>query len=78
MFKWLNLGKTNRSKFGRWLDRKGITQLELEKKSNLSRGTISRLCNDDSYRPKHSTIASVKKALKQLGHDVPPDDFFGM
>jgi transcriptional regulator with XRE-family HTH domain len=76
VFNWLGLGK-KRSKFGKWLDNEGITQLELERRSKLSRGTISKLCNDDSYRPKHSTIASVKKALKQLGKNV-PDDFFNM
>ncbi|MGE0992074.1 transcriptional regulator, partial [Bacillus sp. GMa5/2] len=36
------LGK-KRSKFGKWLDRQGIKQIELEKKSKLSTGTISRL-----------------------------------
>lgn len=66
-----------RTKFGKWLDREGITQMELEEKSKLSRRTISRLCNDKEYRPKFSTVAKVKKALDKLGKDV-PDDYFGM
>ena len=70
------LGK-KRSKFGRWLDRKGITQLEIEKLSGLSRGTVSRICNDKDYMPKHETIGRIKKALATLGESV-PDDYFGM
>ncbi|MFD2681494.1 helix-turn-helix domain-containing protein [Bacillus seohaeanensis] len=71
------LGK-KRTKFGRWLDREGLTQLELEKKANLGRATISKLCNDKNYRPKLSTVAKIKKAIQQLGRSVPPDDYFGM
>ncbi|MEH7237296.1 helix-turn-helix domain-containing protein [Bacillus sp. JJ1562] len=70
------LGK-NRTKFGRWLDRQGISQIELEEESKLSRRTISRLCNDEEYRPKFSTVTKIRRALKRFGKDV-PDDYFGM
>jgi transcriptional regulator with XRE-family HTH domain len=70
------LGK-KRTKFGKWLDREGITQLELEKRSNLSRRTISRLCNDETYRPKISTVTKIKRALKQLGRDI-DDHYFDL
>lgn len=76
MFSFFGLGK-NRTKFGKFIDRKEITQFELERLTGLSRGTISKLCNDDDYRPKLSTVARIKKALKQLGESV-PDDYFGM
>lgn len=76
MFSFFGLGK-DRTKFGRWLDRKEITQIELEELSGLSRRTISRLCNDKEYRPKFATVTRIKKALKQLG-ETPPDDYFGM
>jgi transcriptional regulator with XRE-family HTH domain len=76
LFSFFGLGK-DRTKFGRWLDRKDISQIELEELSGLSRRTISRLCNDKEYRPKLSTVARIKKALKQLGESV-PDDYFGM
>ncbi|WP_102271322.1 helix-turn-helix domain-containing protein [Cytobacillus massiliigabonensis] len=71
------LGK-RRTKFGRWIDRKGIAQIEIEEKAKLGRATISRLCNDFDYRPKFETVQKVKRAIKALGHDVPPDDYFGM
>ncbi|WP_240375413.1 helix-turn-helix domain-containing protein [Bacillus piscicola] len=60
-----------RTYFGEKLDEEGITQLELEKASGLSRGTISRLCNDEEYQPKLSTEMKVKKALKKLGVKKP-------
>ncbi|RFU71009.1 helix-turn-helix domain-containing protein [Peribacillus saganii] len=70
------LGK-KRTKFGKWLDREGITQIEIEEKAKLGRATVSRLCNDFEYQPKYETVAKVKKALKQLGYNL-PDDYFGM
>ncbi|KQL18870.1 helix-turn-helix domain-containing protein [Cytobacillus solani] len=76
MFSFFGLGK-DRTKFGRWLDRKEITQIELEELSGLSRRTISRLCNDKEYTPKFSTVTRIKKALKKIGESV-PDDYFGM
>ncbi|MEH6940910.1 helix-turn-helix domain-containing protein [Bacillus sp. JJ722] len=76
MFSLFGLGKS-RTKFGRWLDRENITQLDIEKLSGLSRGTVSKLCNDKEYTPKFETVGRVKKALKKLGKSV-PDDYFGM
>lgn len=75
MFSFLGLGK-NRTKFGNWLDKEGITQIKIEELSGLSRRTISRLCNDKEYRPKFETVSKIKKALKALGHNTDRDDFF--
>ncbi|KMJ58102.1 XRE family transcriptional regulator [Bacillus sp. LL01] len=71
----LGLGK-RRSKFGKWMDREGISQIELEEEARLSRGTVSRLCNDDDYEPKHDTIAKINKGLAKLGKKL-PDRYFG-
>lgn len=76
MFDWIKLGKTNRSKFGKWLDRQDITQGELEKAAKLSRGTISKLCNDHTYNPKYSTISQIVKGLKKLGKNIDEHDFW--
>ncbi|MBT2682631.1 helix-turn-helix transcriptional regulator [Bacillus sp. ISL-37] len=75
MFSFFGLGKS-RSNFGRWLDREEITQIEIEQLTGLSRGTISKLCNDKNYRPKMATVVRIKKALKDIGKSV-PDDYFG-
>ncbi|MGG3622832.1 helix-turn-helix transcriptional regulator [Bacillus gobiensis] len=71
------LGKP-RTKFGEWLDKKGLTQTELGDSSGLGRTTISNLCSDEEYRPKFSTITKIKRGLDQLGVEHPPDDHFGM
>ncbi len=77
MFSFFGLGKS-RTKFGKFVDRKGLTQIELEEKSGLSRRTISRLCNDKEYRPKYETVTKVKKALRKIGVEPPDDSYFGM
>ncbi len=71
------LGKS-RTKFGKWLDREGLTQIEIEREADLGRATISKLCNDKHYRPKIETVTKIKRAIKKLGRDVPPDNYFGM
>jgi transcriptional regulator with XRE-family HTH domain len=75
---WFGLGK-KRSVLGKWLDRKGIDQLDVEKKSGLSRGTVSKACNDDDYTPKHETAQKILRALKKLSNEnVKYDDFWQM
>jgi transcriptional regulator with XRE-family HTH domain len=64
---WKQLGK-KRSRFGSWSDEKGIKQLDVEKASDLSRGTVSKIFNDDSYDPPVATRAKLEKGLKKLGY----------
>jgi DNA-binding phage protein len=70
------LGKP-RSKFGKWLDRKGIEQKYVAKKAKLSEMTLTRMCNDSGHIPRISTWVKVQRALKSMGHDVDRDKFFG-
>jgi putative transcriptional regulator len=78
LFSWLGLGK-RRSKFGRFLDKNEITQQEVVEKSGVSRGTISRICQDDLNVPKLQNAKKIIKAIKQLtGKDVDYDDFWSM
>ncbi|MCM3786903.1 helix-turn-helix domain-containing protein [Domibacillus indicus] len=72
MFSWFGLGKS-RTKFGRFIDEKGITQSELTSKSKVSHATISRMCNDDDYIPKYATLVKVKKAIEAMGYRLPKD-----
>lgn len=71
------LGK-KRTKFGSYLDRNGIAQIELERTSKLSTATISKVCNDKKYRPKFSTIIQIVKGLKKLGKNIDERDFWDM
>ncbi|AYA77323.1 transcriptional regulator [Bacillus sp. Y1] len=74
---WFNLGK-KRSKFGKFIDKEGISQTELRKKTKLGHGTVTSLCNDKDYVPKISTWVKVQRALKSMGYDVDRKDYFDM
>lgn len=71
------LGKP-RTKFGKWVDKKGLTQNEIANESKVGRTTISNMCGDPEYAPKYETWYKVKKALEKLGHNVDRNDFFDM
>jgi predicted transcriptional regulator len=67
-----------RSKIGKFLDKRGISQEWLVKHSGVSRNTISRLCSDADYDPTLSTIRQVMKALRKIDRSVKIDDFFNI
>ncbi|OIB04843.1 hypothetical protein AK95_14600 [Paenibacillus sp. LC231] len=71
------LGK-KRSKLGAFLDREGITQEWLVKKSGLSRDAVSRLCdgNKDHEKLQVRSKSKVISALRKNGYDVISDDFW--
>jgi transcriptional regulator with XRE-family HTH domain len=69
------LGKP-RSKFGKWLDSKGIDQKEVAERANVSEMTITRLCNNKKHSPRIATWVKVQRALKSMGYDVDRDKFF--
>jgi len=71
------LGKT-RSKFGKWLDKKGIKQNEIVNNSEIGRSTISNMCSDPDHSPRYETWVKVERALKKLGYDVKREDFWNM
>ncbi|EPZ37823.1 Putative transcriptional regulator [Anoxybacillus ayderensis] len=71
------LGKP-RSKFGRWVDKVGLTQEEIARKAKVGRTTISNMCKDPNYSPRISTWVKVERALKSLGYSVKREDFFNM
>jgi predicted transcriptional regulator len=67
-----------RSKLGKFLDKRGISQEWLVKHSGVSRNTISSLCSDMDYDPRLSTIRQVMKALRKIDRSVKIDDFFNI
>lgn len=78
VFDWFSLGK-RRSKFGRFLDNNEISQQEVVEKSGVSRGTISRICQDDLNVPKLINAKKIIKAVRELtGKNVDYDDFWSM
>jgi DNA-binding XRE family transcriptional regulator len=71
------LGKP-RTKFGKWVDKKGLTQNEIANESKVGRTTISNMCIDPEYSPKIETWVKVKRALEKLGYTVDRKDFFDL
>jgi predicted transcriptional regulator len=70
------LGK-KRSKLGKWLDKRGISQTWLAKTSGVSRTVISDLCNGEKkHSPRLETIKKIMSALKKIDPNVKPTDFF--
>ncbi|MCM2535785.1 helix-turn-helix domain-containing protein [Neobacillus pocheonensis] len=70
------LGK-KRSKLGKWLDGRGISQTGLANKARVSRNTINDLAAGDTNRaPTTRTISKIVKALREVNSTVKSDDFF--
>ncbi|MFE4812778.1 helix-turn-helix transcriptional regulator [Peribacillus simplex] len=65
-----------RSKVGKWLDAKGITQEWLAKKTKINRNTISKIASDKDYSPSLKTIKKVMTAIRQVDPGARSEDFF--
>ncbi|MBZ5753526.1 helix-turn-helix transcriptional regulator [Metabacillus sp. DBTR6] len=71
------MGKT-RTKIGKWLDKYGVSQEWLVKKTKLGRNTVSRICSDKEYSPRTTTIKKLMKAIREIDPNAKADDFFDM
>lgn len=69
------LGK-RRTRLGRFLDKRGRTQMELAKAAGVNKETISRACSDPNYSPTVKTLSKIMKAIRQLDPNAKPEDFF--
>ena len=69
------IGKS-RTKLGKWLDKRGITQSWLMKKTGLNKNTISDLTIDKDRSPTLKTMQKVIKALKEIDPKVNSNDFW--
>ncbi|RDZ18756.1 transcriptional regulator [Priestia megaterium] len=70
------LGK-KRSKLGKWLDQRGISQQWLANTSKVSRSTISDLCQKNvEHAPTQRTMTKILKALRRVDPNLKADDFF--
>jgi len=73
----LRLGK-KRSKFGKWVDKKGIKQQWIAEKSGVSRSTISQLASDDERMPTLKNAKKIIKALKNIDPTINQDNFWSI
>jgi predicted transcriptional regulator len=70
-------GGKPRSKLGRWLDDRGISQEWLITKSKVSRTTISELAAG-KRQPTLDTVKKIMKAIRDVDPNARPDDFFDL
>lgn len=71
------LGKT-RTKLGKWLDKRGITQAWLKEKTGLNKNTIGDLTSNKDRTPNLRTMQKIIKALREIDPNVKSDDFWDM
>ncbi len=71
------LGK-KRTKLGKWLDKRGVTQSWLMKKSGLNKNTVGDLTGDPDRSPNQKTMKKILKALREIDPNVKSDDFWDM
>lgn len=77
MFSFFGLGKS-RTKLGKWLDRRGISQSWLKEKTGLNKNTVGDLVNDSERSPNQSTMKKILNALREIDPNVKSDDFWDM
>lgn len=69
------IGK-RRSKLGKWLDKRGMSQEWVRTKSRVNRTTVSKICSDPDYVPSGSTMKKIIKALREIDPYVSADEFW--
>lgn len=65
-----------RSRLGKWLDRKGLSQEWLSKETGISNNSISDLCSGKVTNPRSSTRVTIIKALSQIDPNVSAQEFW--
>ncbi|HDR7640804.1 helix-turn-helix domain-containing protein [Bacillus wiedmannii] len=71
------LGK-KRTKLGKYLDKNGIEQEWLVRKSGLGRNTVGDLANDPDRSPTRRTMQKILKVLREFDPRVKAEDFWDM
>ncbi|MDP9729922.1 transcriptional regulator [Alicyclobacillus tolerans] len=59
-----------RSRFGLWLERNGISLMELSRKSGIHHTTLSKLAGHPSQRPSRLTERKLRPVLREYGVDT--------
>ena len=71
------LGKS-RTKTGRFLDSRGISQEFLANKTKINRNTVTKICSDKDYKPRIDTVRKVMKFIKSIDPSAKAEDFFDL
>lgn len=67
-----------RSKFGKWLERHGITQSELSEMSGVADSTISGLVTGKTKKPSAKVGRKLTRACQQIDPYFDPKDFWNV
>lgn len=67
-----------RSRFGLWIDQRGIKQQWIAIRSGLSRGTISQLAMNDNRSPTVKNANKIIQILREIDPNVNQSDFWGI
>ena len=74
--RWFAGMERRRSRFGEWLEREGLSQLEVSRMSGVSQQTINGLATGDVKRPTRLTARKLMSALKEVDPEVTLGDFW--
>jgi transcriptional regulator with XRE-family HTH domain len=71
------IGK-QRSKLGKWMDKKGLDQQDLAKAAKVSKNTVSKACNENDYIPRQDVMKKILAALRKIDSNAKMSDFWDM
>lgn len=74
--RWFAGMKRRRSKFGEWLDEKGISQSEFSLRSGVNQGTVNGLATGDVQKPTRLNARKLMKAIREIENDLELRDFW--
>ncbi|MGD6854488.1 transcriptional regulator [Bacillus infantis] len=67
-----------RTKIGKWLDKRSISQEWIVSKTKLSRTTVSKIAGDKDYTTTLPTIKKIMKAIREIEPGAKADDYFDL
>ncbi|PSK02330.1 transcriptional regulator [Brevibacillus porteri] len=71
------LGK-KRSRLGKWIDQRGVTQQWLCKEAGINKDTATKAASSDDYSPNLKTANGIIRALRKIDPNVRLEDFWSM
>lgn len=66
-----------RTRFGKWLDERHVSQSEMARLSGLSQKTVNSLAIGEAQKPTRLTARKLMKAVREIDPDATFDDFWG-
>lgn len=71
------IGK-QRSKLGKWMDKKGLDQQDLAEAAKVSKNTVSKACSEKDYIPRQDVMKKLLKAIREIDKSAKMSDFWDM